>query len=826
MSSSPEGISSVQDGYTQKSLRCRKFASSPEGIPKSYTQNTAKEELVLEHVEEFERQFGRVYGYGRELLIRPKNECNVTKFICTTIRPTQLAFLDLYSYKSCSKFLADFLTYETLEPPTKFPAFIPSPSSVLEWQAGDCFDFAIALCSLLVGCGYDAYCVTGKAPLYITKRDQTKMECPYVNGDAETPSSYVPHQPKPSVERSDFVIPKRANLVSAFQTKVQLEEKHKAENAAKQATVEEDDYVEFEPVDPLHGQRLHAWVLLRAGKREISEPMFVEPSTGVSYPIEKAPYLQIDAVWNHQNYWVNVQNNKKVSDLSFDFSDSHNWEYVMLEGLGSRKSDDHGDGEQEDDDIIHENEKNAHEDQLLDMPPSWSRKLAVDRDAYQLKCPSGEKTILYKKAKVDRYAEHMQIDGLVLRVTLYRDIRRTIPKEIREYYSRRKDKLLRRFRFPTEGIVLEQFDEGRPSHLKELIEVEGQKREMKFYTSRLDGLVRREDVIGQKIVEEFQSRDDHLIYRSVSMVQGNRNAGSKQYTIQSGSLGDLAIRKMTQKFSRNKDKDADKDIAKLTFYVSEGSIRIDYHYNEGSITAAVTRYSKDGSNALVKQSNPFAPEPQESIVYETQLKMMQQEKDCYMQIRDAEREAVEEMQNRRREEETIANARAMSQPAGSQNPLLEKTIYDIAREKAKEGSQKKQEEDEAGEEAAGVVDYLSPFLAQYGNRKLNKAEALAAKDSCLSALKDRLLERANIIQKRLEEENSLLAKKQLAFSRRGDNVDKAEEEEHERYFTEAMFRIKILEQRLARHEETALQKYAELDAKLRNDPRLVATLQR
>jgi hypothetical protein len=36
-----------------------------------------------------------------------------------------------------------------------------------------------------------------------------------------------------------------------------------------------------------------------------------------------------------------------------------------------------------------------------------------------------------------------------------------------------------------------------------------------------------------------------------------------------------------------------------------------------------------------------------------------------------------------------------------------------------------------------------------------------------------------------------------------------------------MFRIQILEQRLTRHEETALQKYADLDQKLHNDPRLL-----
>ena len=35
------------------------------------------------------------------------------------------------------------------------------------------------LCSLLIGCGYDAYCVYGTAPKVITTRDESLMECPF-----------------------------------------------------------------------------------------------------------------------------------------------------------------------------------------------------------------------------------------------------------------------------------------------------------------------------------------------------------------------------------------------------------------------------------------------------------------------------------------------------------------------------------------------------------------------------------------------------------------------------------------------------------------------
>lgn len=93
----------------------------------------------------------------------------------------------------------------------------------------------------------------------------------------------------------------------------------------------------------------------------------------------------------------------------------------------------------------------------------------------------------------------------------------------------------------------------------------------------------------------------------------------------------------------------------------------------------------------------------------------------------------------------------------------------------------------------------------------------------MAALKERLLERADIIQKRLDDENQKLAKKQAAFQRSRDHVEGADEE-FEQFCSKAMFTIQILEQRLAQHEVSALQKYADMDLNLRNDPRLSVLL--
>ena len=38
--------------------------------------------------------------------------------------------------------------------------------------------------------------------------------------------------------------------------------------------------LEKPPADPLYGLRIHSWVLIRGGKREVPDDFFIEPFTG------------------------------------------------------------------------------------------------------------------------------------------------------------------------------------------------------------------------------------------------------------------------------------------------------------------------------------------------------------------------------------------------------------------------------------------------------------------------------------------------------------------------------------------------------------------
>lgn len=64
-----------------------------------------------------------------------------------------MPYAELYDLEPCAKFVSEFITYETLDLQASLPSHLPSPATVMGWQAGDCFDCAQLLCSLLLGVG-------------------------------------------------------------------------------------------------------------------------------------------------------------------------------------------------------------------------------------------------------------------------------------------------------------------------------------------------------------------------------------------------------------------------------------------------------------------------------------------------------------------------------------------------------------------------------------------------------------------------------------------------------------------------------------------------
>ena len=67
----------------EKLQRCSDFRQGKHGpINTCFKENSPKEELVLEHVIQYKRQFQLVYeSENRELFLYPKNECDVYKVL-------------------------------------------------------------------------------------------------------------------------------------------------------------------------------------------------------------------------------------------------------------------------------------------------------------------------------------------------------------------------------------------------------------------------------------------------------------------------------------------------------------------------------------------------------------------------------------------------------------------------------------------------------------------------------------------------------------------------------------------------------------------------
>lgn len=820
-------------------------------LPSSYSSTSDKEAKTLEYVESFRAQFIELYPQRRPLLLTPVNECGVNKFVCTTVRPTMTEYSELYDAGSCARFVADFLKYEPLREPLHYPEHIPSPHSVLGYQAGDCFDFSIVLASLLLGVGYDAYVVVGYAPRWVTECDQSHHRCPLLAEErlaAEREAAKAADASKANAKKpSKYAIPEAAALESEFlASKRRAEERavQEAQDVLAAAKLSDDsDAPPPEEVDPIPpGKRVHCWVLVLAGKREVTESFFIEPSTGTKHAPGSSPYQGIEVLFNQRNYWTNMQQKSvsagSVKGCSFNLRDASKWERMledsMFDGVplvpeggaegggeaGSRGSIGgasdglmpiHGDAAPKGGAM-----DGVGDDEHLipDAPPSWVRPLSLPRERFDLRCPKGAKTTQFHRCHLDifaTYGDSARWDGMVQRLTLFSDDDCSDVIECRECYERRKDRLRKRVLYPERDESIETFDRGALYGVREITIERKVGRSMLFFPeSRLDGLVERKEEFGVKMVETFVNRDDNMTYRSVSYdptpdapaSAEEAVSASAQRQREKAEAEQLApVRKVSEKFARDPARPAAEDVAKRVFYVGAAQIKLQFHYAPGRITASSRVYTKDGT-AHETQVDPFAVPPKESELLDEFQRLIAMEKECLATVRAVEQEVSDITTRRAREE---------------QNITLLVPFYDVVRV-AKEES----DGDEDETEGKVLHDYLSPFMpAVSAQRPLTHGECKDVRKSCLRALKDRLIERANIIQARHDEETAALAKRQANFQRDRDQMTRAEEEEYERACEESMFRIHILEQRLKRHEEAALSKYYGLDAKLRSDPRLV-----
>ncbi|XP_071670387.1 dynein regulatory complex subunit 7 isoform X3 [Patagioenas fasciata] len=750
-------------------------------LPSSYKTNSQNEEKLLHIAAHFLQQYTHICPDRKPLFLHPINECGVEKFVSTTVRPTLLPYTELYHWDGCASFVADYLIMEPLKSPITPPSSLYSPTTILKYQRGNCFDFSVLLCSMLIGAGYDAYCVHGYATREICTLDETLEECPLLRKPQEVPKEEIKKSNK-------YRIKSPPDLQSKFELQQKAKKAKKAETEAAQKDKERGEEVVMEVEkpkrDPLNGLRVHAWVLVLSGKREVPETFFINPFTGHSHGTTDEQFLGIESVWNHRNYWVNMQDCwNGCKDLVFDLSDNIRWE-VMLSG-SNKPHQLLPDAEQKNelpdndmDDMQEPEDKNR----SFDMPPSWVDPIQIS--------PRGSEVV-----------------------------------EVKEWFTNREDMLdLREVNKQTQ-LTTDYFSPGHRFHLKAhtyvWLEPETENT-MEFYNeARVDGLQKRV-CSAMEMTEYFVGRDDFLHVRYTEF--GKR--GKK--VLLAGMRADANARPIVQIkecFHRNPEKPADEDVAERIFLITEEMIHLTYHLKDNYLTASQKDFFKIPEGEIRGREDVMTPDmcityqagfsKEEKLVhlYKMLQELIEVEKQLKEEVRRSEAEVLNILKTRENEENSIK---------------LLVSIYDTERNEKRrqeyEAMKKSREDDLLGQEGQDL-DYLAPFLLQTGNtEKMTKAQALRLRNDCLADLKQRLVNKANIIQARFDKAVEELQKKDEWFQENQDKLSEEEEEEFLTRYSETTFLIHILSLRLRREKETAPQKYLALEEKLRKDPRFAQHL--
>jgi hypothetical protein len=227
----------------------------------------------------------------------------------------------------------------------------------------------------------------------------------------------------------------------------------------------------------------------------------------------------------------------------------------------------------------------------------------------------------------------------------------------------------------------------------------------------------------------------------------------------------------------------ERHIAARIFLLVEKSVITEYFKYDGGIEREIITYSNE--------RNQESSSPGKNCYYENQQKVMNAEKTTVAALRIINQEITDLVRMRKREEDVLRVDFSKKDDCNSIN--IEKApIPELRQEK---------------DTTFHHLQYLSPFLLHVEDiENITKEEAIQIKDAALATCKERLLQRADIIQNRLHEESIKLVDVQAKYQR---DIEKTNEtkKSFENASSKLTFRIKILEKRLQDHEDVSVEKY-------------------
>lgn len=247
------------------------------------------------------------------------------------------------------------------------------------------------------------------------------------------------------------------------------------------------------------------------------------------------------------------------------------------------------------------------------------------------------------------------------------------------------------------------------------------------------------------------------------------------------------------------------DVIQRTFHLHKNEVETEF-YNSHNVIKNICihriRRTRDVATPLPQNDKKAAKEAADA------------ETSCICEMRSLHQEIVDMVRLQKKEEEQVQipeSSPSTTYEAGTRELKLgnasNNNCHETPNHYVGEGYK-----EEVCTKNTQKIDYLSPFLVNVEDTsKISKQEATLIRDACLKTLKERLLQRADIIQNRLNLENSKLSQHQANYQQVGVlnlvSNKGLTTEQFEKICSEAKFRIKILEQRLVQHEDTAVNKY-------------------
>lgn len=764
---------------------------------------------------------------------------------------------------------------------------------------------SIFLCSLLRGAGYNAYVVTGTAPLWVTSMDFSDQPCPFDDNPPSadglpddswgfskyTPETRallaargydarrlralgytdVPDDDEDDAPASADAAPRRyapkppLELHSAFVEQAEAEraalKRMRREAAEAKAAAE---LQQQQQRDLLGGDRVHAWVLVlpadqqghRGSQRVPAEPVFLEPSSGVAYAPADAPYLGITSVFNERQFWACLSPHLPPGELGVDLADSRLWEPLLPAASAA-------DAEAASPASALADPSTPSPLSLVSAPPSWVQRPSISREEHRARFPTGRRVTFYRGVVLERFQEFEPgLQGLVQQRTSYHadDVTLSAPVRVSCVYRHRSDGLCRRVSYPAEDRAHEAYGAGREGGLREVAQITTKHRLLLFDPrARVDRLAARLETVAAKVVEVFEGRGDRLLCRAVTADAGpapgpnaggagagggaGADAGSvsvgRAVTLSLGRGPELAVHRISETFGRDASRPAHDDVCKRTFLLAEQRIRTQYHRCGRALRPAVKVLDKRAPAPAAAWAHPAprpapAPAPGPSSASgSVPCACGQADEGAAAWCAGARREAalavwglqsacVREVREREKALGEVLQRAELAKHAAGPEPGAHRQAEERAA--AGRGRGSGTGEKEGGEECE---DVLSVFVAGLGagavrpDGSLGRAEAEVVRGRCLGAARERLVERAGVMQARLEAEKAKLQQTQGQFKRTAGSGVERDEELQQRY-QQSLFAIEVLKTRIRLHEEAAVAKYVALEQRLRQHPMLKA----